>query len=142
MRPFQIMMAITLAIGLAACGEAQPGPKGEPGPPGPPGERGEVGPPGPPGPPGPTGPAGPAGASGEAGSAAAQATSSPLRMIRATCNATTCTAQCDENETALIAYCGPGRNAAVYPTERSASCRARTAANNPLVVACMKSTSP
>jgi hypothetical protein len=145
MHLFRMFAAFILAFGLAACGEAQPGPKGDPGPAGPPGERGEVGPPGPPGPPGPAGPSspvGPGGARGESSAAAAPAPSSPLRLVRATCNATTCTAQCDEDETALIAYCGAARNPAVYPTERSASCRARTAANNPLVVACLKSTSP
>ena len=63
--------------------------------------------------------------------------SSRVRVVRANCNATACSAQCDPDEALLIAYCGVGRNTAVYPTERSASCRARTPANNPLVIACM-----
>jgi hypothetical protein len=145
MQPFQKLAALILVLGLAACGQAQPGPKGDSGPPGPPGERGEVGPPGPAGPAGPPGPpglAGAPGARGEPDSGAAQAASAPLRMVRASCNATACAAQCNEDETVLIAYCGAARNPAVYPTERSASCRNRTAANNPLVIACMKSTSP
>ena len=136
MQLFRILRAALLTAGLTACGQAQPGPQGEPGPPGPPGERGEVGPPG------PAGPSGTQGARGEAGSAAGQGASSPLRIVRASCNATTCAAQCDEDEIVLIAYCGTARNPVVYPTERSASCRARTAGNNPLVVACVKSTSP
>jgi hypothetical protein len=38
----------------------------------------------------------------------------------------------------LIAYCGPTRLPATFPTERSAACRARTPANNPLIAACAK----
>jgi hypothetical protein len=37
-----------------------------------------------------------------------------------------------------MAYCGAMRNPATYPTERSATCRARGPANNPLVAACAK----
>jgi hypothetical protein len=142
MQLIRIFAALILALGLTACGQAEPGPKGDPGPPGPAGERGEVGPPGPAGPPGPPGPPGPAGAVGARSDANPAASSSQLRMVRAACNATTCTAQCDEEEIVLIAYCGTARNPAVYPTERSASCRARTATNNPLVITCIKSPPP
>ena len=114
---------IVLAVGLAACDQT-PASKGEPGPQGLPGERGEIGPPGPPGPAGVVGPA------------------SHVRMIRVTCDAASCDAECNEDEVLLIAYCGAARTAPIYPTERSATCRTRIAANNPLVLACVKSTSP
>jgi hypothetical protein len=140
MEPLRILNIIILVVGLAACGQAQPGPKGDPGPSGPPGDRGEVGPPGPAGPPGPPGPPGPAATASQVGSTSESP--SQIRIVRANCTATTCSAQCDDGEALLIAYCGTGRNPAVYPTERSASCRARTPPNNPLVIACMKSTSP
>jgi hypothetical protein len=137
MKLIRTLLPIVLALGVAACDI--PGLKGDPGPQGP---RGEAGPPGPPGPPGPSGPPGPPGAAGAAaqtGPGASPELSSPVRMVRANCNATACSAQCNEDEEALIAHCGAGRNPAVYPTDRSASCRARTPANNPLVVACVKS---
>jgi hypothetical protein len=125
MNLIRVLLPIVLAIGLAACDKI-PGLKGEAGPPGPPGEKGEAGPPGPPGP------------AGQAGSAAATLSSS-VRIVRANCNATTCSAQCEQGEDLFIAYCGTGRNPAVYATDGSASCRARTSANNPLVIACIKS---
>jgi hypothetical protein len=65
-----------------------------------------------------------------------------VRIIRAPCNETSCTAQCNEDETMLTAYCGAGRFPPVFPTERSAVCRARGPANNPLVVACVKASAP
>jgi hypothetical protein len=37
-----------------------------------------------------------------------------------------------------MAYCGATRIAAIFPSERSASCRVRNAANNPLIAACAK----
>jgi hypothetical protein len=114
---------IVLAVGLAACDQT-PASKGEPGPQGLPGERGEIGPPGPPGPAGVVGPA------------------SHVRMIRVTCDAASCDAECNEDEVLLMAYCGAARTAPIYPTERSATCRTRIAANNPLILACVKSTSP
>jgi hypothetical protein len=113
------LIAITLAIGLAGCGKATQGEQGDPGPAGPPGAKGDAG---------PRGPAGPPGASGS------------MRIVRASCDATGCTAQCGDDEVILIAYCGSARNAATFPTERSASCRARNAANSPLVAACGKAT--
>ena len=132
MQRFRTLSIVILAFGLAACGEAQPGPKGDPGPPGPPGATGEVGPPGPPGPAGTT----------EVGTGARAGSSSQVRIVRANCNATSCAAQCDDDEELLIAYCGTGRNPAIYPTARSASCRARTPANNPVIIACVKSALP
>ena len=112
----KLSVTILLAGLLAACGQTEPGPKGDAGPPG---ERGEAGPPGPPGPPG-------------------TASLTLLRIVRATCDATGCTAQCSEDEELFIAYCGAARNSAIYPTQRSASCRARTAANSPIVATCIQ----
>jgi hypothetical protein len=144
MKLIRTSLLFVLATGLAACDKI-PGLKGDPGPQGPPGAAGEAGPPGPVGPPGPAGPPGPpgaAGAAGQPGSAVAPGPSSQVRMVRANCDATTCTAECDQGEDLLIAYCGTGRNPAVYSGERSARCRARTPANNPLVIACVKSGLP
>ena len=92
------------------------------------GPAGPVGPQGPPGPVGPLGPAGPEGPPAPAGS------SPQVRVVRALCEATTCSVQCEQDEVLLTAYCGAARTPAVFPTERSATCRTRTAANNPLVV--------
>src|SRR5262245_56778063 len=140
MQLVRILISAGLAIGLTACDKIPAAFKGDPGPQGPPGATGEAGQPGPPGAMGPPGPVGPAGPAGEAG-AAAKPGPAPVRMARANCNATACSAQCEQDEELLIAYCGVGRNPASYPTERSATCRTRTPANNPLVIACMK-TSP
>src|SRR5216684_3230468 len=120
-RMSRTLIAITLAAGLVGCGKASQGEKGDAGPAGPPGAKGEAG---------PRGPAGPPGAAGA------------MRIVRANCDATSCAAQCGDDEVLLIAYCGSTRNAATFPTERSASCRPRNAANNPLVAACVKATSP
>jgi hypothetical protein len=113
---YRALIAITFAVGLTSCGEGPQGAKGEPG------EKGEAGSPG------PAGPSGPPGAS------------SAMRIIRSNCDATNCAAQCNDDEVLLIAYCGSTRNAATFPTERSASCRVRNAANNPLIAACAKTT--
>jgi hypothetical protein len=123
MRLYRALIASTFAVGLMGCGQAPQGPqgaKGDPGPAGPPGAKGDTG---------PAGPAGPAGAS------------SAMRIVRSNCDATNCAVQCSDDEVLLIAYCGSTRNAATFPTERSASCRARNAANNPLIAACAKSAS-
>ena len=111
------LIVITLAVGLGGCGEGPQGAKGDPGPPGSPGAKGDTGPPGPAGLPG---------------------GSSATRIIRSNCDATSCAAQSSDDEVLLIAYCGTTRNAATFPTERSASCRVRNAANNPLIAACAK----
>jgi hypothetical protein len=117
-RTSRTLLAIMLAVGLMGCGKSSQGEKGETGPAGPPGAKGEVG---------PRGPAGPPGASGA------------MRIVRANCDATSCVAQCGDDEVLLIAYCGSTRNAATFPTERSASCRARNPANSPIIAACAKS---
>lgn len=114
-RTCRALIVVALAASLAGCGKAAQGEKGDQGPPGPAGEKGE---------PGPRGPAGPSGA---------------MRVVRANCDATSCVAQCGDDEVLLIAYCGATRIAATFPTERSATCRARTPANNPLIAACAKS---
>jgi hypothetical protein len=106
------VIVITLAASLMGCGKSSQGEKGDPGPPGPAGAKGDVG---------PRGPAGGA-----------------MRVVRVSCDATSCAAQCGDDEVLLIAYCGATRLAATFPTERSASCRARTPANNPLIAACAK----
>jgi hypothetical protein len=46
--------------------------------------------------------------------------------------------QCADDEMLLTAYCGARRNAAIIPTERSATCRSPVPANSPLVAACVK----
>ena len=112
-----IVLVSILAGTLTGCGQSpQQGPKGDPGPPG------------------PAGPAGPQGAQGPPGAAPAPA----VRVLRANCDDAACTVQCGEDEMLITAYCGAKRNPAVYPTERSASCRARGPANTPLVAACAK----
>jgi hypothetical protein len=117
-RTSRTLIAATLAIGLVGCEKSPQGEKGDPGPAGPPGAKGDAG---------PRGPAGPAGA---------------MRIVRANCDATSCTAQCGDDEVLLIAYCGVTRIVATFPTERSATCRARTPANNPLIAACAKTVTP
>jgi hypothetical protein len=130
-RRLRISIAVILVAGLAGCGQAPQGPKGDPGPPGPPGPSGEAGPAGPAGPPGAQGSQGPAGPAGVAG----------MRVVRSVCDATGCAAQCNDDETLVTAYCGLARAPAVFPGERSATCRSRAAANNPLVAVCVKSSS-
>jgi hypothetical protein len=111
------LIPLLLTLGLAACGNSgAPGEKGDPGPSGPAGPQGDRGPPGPPG------------ASGS------------VHIVRSSCDASGCTAQCADDEVLLTAYCGATRNAATYPTERSATCRARNLANSPLIAACAKVT--
>src|SRR5215203_773472 len=85
-------------------------PKGEPGPSGPPGEKGEPGPAGPAGPMGPPGPSG-------------------IRVMRSNCDPTRCSVECAEDEILIEAYCGPRRAPAVFPSERSATCRVRGPGN-------------
>jgi hypothetical protein len=84
---------------------------------------GYVGPPGPPGPKGDPGPEGPP---------------FGLRVLRANCDERSCTIECREDEMLLTAYCGPRRNAALFPTERSATCRTLVTGNSPIVGACAK----
>ena len=108
-----------LVLSLAACGQGNQGPKGDAGPAGPPGQAGPAGPQGQPGPPGPGG----------------------LRVVQAQCGQAGCTAQCADDEVLINAWCGPRRNAAAFPTERSASCRP-IPANNPVIAVCAKPAAP
>jgi hypothetical protein len=94
------------------------------------------------GPKGPTGDQGPAGAKGPTGDPGPPGQESDLRIIRSNCDQTSCTAQCGENETLVTAYCGPKRNAAIIPTDRTATCRTRVPANSPLVAVCAALPSP
>jgi hypothetical protein len=89
-----------------------------------PGRRGPSGPPGPQGSPGPPGPPGPTG--------------SQVRVVRSNCTAASCVAECGADEVLITAYCGARRAPAVFPSERSASCRTRDAASNPLIGVCAK----
>jgi hypothetical protein len=121
-------LAITLC--LVGCGQGPQGEKSDPGPAGPAGPQGAQGPAGPQGEQGPAGPPGPSGAPGPPGS--------PVRVVQSSCTSASCAAECRNDEVLLIAYCGPTRNPAVYPGERSASCRVRGGANSPLVALCAK----
>jgi hypothetical protein len=132
MHLYRVLIAIALAVSLGGCGREPQGAKGDPGPAG---EKGDPGPPGPPGAKGEIGPAGPTGPPGPSGG------SSAIRIVRSNCDSARCVVQCSDDEVLLIAYCGSARNPATFPTERSASCRARNAANNPLIAACGKAAS-
>jgi hypothetical protein len=140
----RLLIAIALSASLLGCGEASQGSKGEAGQmgqAGAPGAKGDTGPAGPrgaPGPAGPQGPPGPQGAQGPPGPGGAFASASGIRVVRANCDNTGCKVECSEDEVLLTAYCGAARGAAVFPSERSASCRRPGTASNPLVVACAK----
>jgi hypothetical protein len=124
LKNFAVIAAFAL---LAACGQPQPGPKGDPGPPGPAGAKGDPGQNGPPGPQGPAGPPGPPGPA------------SQMRVIRQACGDATCTASCEEDEVLVTAYCGSQRHQPMVLTERSVSCGVvPNAANSPLVATCLK----
>ena len=105
---FGILIMVAL-VGALMAGQGPKGPTGLQGPSGPPGPNGDRGPPG---------------------------SASGVRVVRSTCSETNCTVQCGEDEMLLTAYCGPRRNAAVFPSERSATCRSQVPANSPLVAAC------
>jgi hypothetical protein len=94
------------------------------------------------GPKGSTGDQGPAGPKGPTGDPGPPGQESDLRIIRSNCDQTSCTAQCGENEMLVTAYCGPKRNAAIIPTDRTATCRTRVPANSPLVAVCAALPSP
>jgi hypothetical protein len=112
---FGILITIAFAGLLITWGDGPKGPMGDQGPAGPKGQTGDPGPPGP---------------------------ESNLRIVRSTCDQTSCTARCGENEMLVTAYCGPKRNAAITPTERTATCRTPVPANSPLVAVCARMPSP
>src|ERR1700681_2153043 len=89
-RMSRTLIAVTLAVGLVGCGKSTQGEKGDPGSAG---AQGDAGPRGPAGPPGPSG---------------------AIRIVRANCDATSCTAQCGDDEVLLIAYCGATRIVATF----------------------------
>jgi hypothetical protein len=91
---------------------------------------------------GPTGDQGPAGPKGPIGDSGPPGQESSLRIVQSNCDQASCTSQCGENEILLTAYCGPKRNAAIIATDRTATCRTRVPANNPLVAVCAALPSP
>ena len=112
---FGMLIVIALAGAMITWIQAPKGPVGDQGPPGPKGPQGDAGPPG---------------------------TASGIRIVRSNCDETTCAVKCRENEMLLTAYCGPKRNSAVTPTERTAACSSPVPANNPLVAVCAQMASP
>jgi hypothetical protein len=130
-RPLFAMAVVAMALCLSGCGEDSKGPKGDAGPPGPPGPIGQAGPQGSSGPQGAPGPAGPRGPAGPA---------SDVRVIRVDCDLQSCQMRCDMSEVLVTAYCGPGRKAATFLSENSASCGLTpSASQSPLVGVCVKS---
>ena len=128
MRASHFVLAVTLLVGLSACGKGPQGDAGAAGPQGPKGDAGPAGPMGPPGPPGPQGP------QGEAGPP-----SPSVRVVKSDC-VSGCTVQCQDNEVLVTAYCGPTRNPAQFLGENGASCGpAASPANAPLVAVCVGS---
>jgi hypothetical protein len=126
MRVCALALAWIVILGLAACSQPTPGPKGDAGPEGPAGPQGEAGPPGPPGPPG-----------------AAAAGSGGVRVLRTTCTQASCVAECEADEIMIAAWCGAARNPTNFTSERSATCRGgRGPGNNPLIATCAKASSP
>jgi hypothetical protein len=112
---FGMLIVIALAGTMITSIQAPKGPVGDQGPTGPKGPQGDAGPPG---------------------------TASDIRIVRSNCDETTCAVKCRENEMLLTAYCGPKRNSAVTPTERTAACSSPVPANNPLVAVCAQMASP
>jgi hypothetical protein len=110
-----MLIMIALAGAMITWNQGSKGPVGDQGPPGPKGPRGDPGPP---------------------------SQASGIRVVRSNCDETTCTVQCGENEMLLTAYCGPKRNPAVIPTERTAACRSAVPTNSPLVAVCAQMASP
>jgi hypothetical protein len=62
----------------------------------------------------------------------------PVRVVRADCDAAGCTVACNADEFLLTAYCGARREAAVFPSEHSASCHHHGPHGSPIVAACAK----
>jgi hypothetical protein len=124
----RLLTAAMVCMSVAACGQPQPGPKGDAGPPGPAGPKGETGAAGAPG---PTGQQGPAGQPGPA---------SAVRILRLPCGTATCIAECESTEVLVTAYCGATRKAANFLTERTVSCGVvPNPSNSPLVAVCAAS---
>src|SRR5262249_26718680 len=142
MRIAPMMTAIVVSLCLIGCGEGPPAPKGDAGPPGPRGDAGLKGDAGPPGRRGDAGPKGEAGPPGPQGLAGPPGAGTPLRVVRAGCDAASCTVACNDDEIVLIAYCGPRRESAEFPTERSASCRRHEPESDPLLAACAQGAAP
>jgi hypothetical protein len=110
-----MLTMIALAGSIIAWGQGPKGPMGDQGPPGPKGPRGDAGPSSP---------------------------ASGIRIVRSNCDETTCRVRCGENEMLLTAYCGPKRNPAIMPTERTAACQNPMPVNSPLVAVCAQMASP
>src|SRR4029450_8625277 len=109
------ILLILAAFLLTACGQSEPPAKGE------------AGPPGPPGPPGPTGPPGLA------------ASGPTIRVIKAPCNQTACSATCKENEQILNAYALNPGGAISFTDERNVSFRPKEKGRaTALVLACIE----
>jgi hypothetical protein len=58
--------------------------------------------------------------------------------VRADCESAGCTVTCGDDEIVLTAFCGPRREAAVFPTEHSAACHRQGPESHPLIAACAK----
>jgi hypothetical protein len=130
MRPGKFLAILCLSVVAASCDLNQAGPKGDPGQPGPPGPRGDEGPQGPPGPPGTAGAQGPQGPPGPA---------SQTRIVRVNCALQSCTAQCEQEEVLVTAFCGIKRRSVTFLTENSVSCGITPSpADNPLVAICVR----
>jgi len=105
MRVTHLVLAAVLLVGLTACDKGDPGARGPAGP------RGDAG---------PAGPAGPA-IAGRQGERGPRGPPSPsIRVIRSNCVAS-CSAQCEDNEVLVAAYCGETRNPQVL-SAKGASC--------------------
>jgi hypothetical protein len=117
--PVKTLFVFAMLIMIASAGAMM---TWDQGPKGPMGDKGPLGPKGPRGDPGPSSPA------------------SGIRIVRSNCDETTCAVQCSENEMLLTAYCGPKRNPAIIPAERTTACR--NPANSPLVAVCAQMVSP
>jgi hypothetical protein len=125
----QFLPLLLVTAWLVGCSQGPQGPKGDTGESGARGERGPAGSPG---------PKGDAGAPGPIGQTGAPGVDASIHVMRATCTPAACEVACGEGEIVINAWCGANRNPATYPAERSASCRGRTAANNPLIAVCAK----
>jgi hypothetical protein len=105
-------LIVLLALGLAACGEAQKG------------EKGDQGPPGTPGPPGPAGPVGLRG--------------TIIRFVEGECRQA-CTVACEENERILNTYAiSPGGTFSLDADNKATFRPQRQGASVKVVLACVQ----